>query len=112
MTVRLGTSELDGTFYSQGIALKRLLEWQAAPVPVDVLESKSASIDNANRLHIGAIELGFMASNWFGVAPGGKPPFTHPSELRMAAPMNAGPLFFITRAETPIASVSDLRGKR
>jgi TRAP transporter TAXI family solute receptor len=30
----------------------------------------------------------------------------------MAAPMNAGPLFFIVRAETPIRSFSDLRGRR
>jgi uncharacterized protein len=112
MTVGIGTSELDGTFYSQGTALKRLLEGQAAPRRVEVLESKSASIDNANRLHVGAIELGFMASNWIGRARDGKPPFTHPIELRMAAPMNAGPLFFITRAEMPIASVSELRGKR
>ena len=30
----------------------------------------------------------------------------------MAAPMNAGPLFFIVRAETPIRSFADLRGRR
>jgi TRAP transporter TAXI family solute receptor len=112
MTVRIGTSELDGTFYSQGVALKRLFEAQAPHSPVEVLESKSASIDNANRLHAGEIELGFMASNWIGRARGGQAPFTHPIELRMAAPMNAGPLFFIARAATPIRSVPDLRGKR
>jgi TRAP transporter TAXI family solute receptor len=30
----------------------------------------------------------------------------------MAAPMNAGPLFFIARAESPIGTIDDLRGKR
>ena len=112
MTVRIGTSELDGTFYSQGMALRRLMEGQAAPLAVEVLESKSASIDNANRLHVGAIELGFMASNWIGRARDAKPPFTHPIELRMAAPMNAGPLFFIARADSDLRTVTDLRGRR
>ncbi len=109
MTIRIGTSERDGTFHSQSLALKTLLEGRA---PVEVLESKSASIDNANRLHAGEIELGFMASNWIGRARNGEAPFTHPIELRMAAPMNAGPLFFIARAESPIRSVGDLRGRR
>ena len=30
----------------------------------------------------------------------------------MAAPMNAGPLFFIVQADSPIRSFSDLRGRR
>src|SRR5262249_20282002 len=39
-------------------------------------------------------------------------PFDRPIELRMAAPMNAGPLFFITRADSALRTVADLRGKR
>ena len=42
----------------------------------------------------------------------GEAPFTHPIDLRMVAPMNAGPLFFIVRAQSPIKSVSDLRGRK
>ena len=109
MTIRIGTSERDGTFHSQGFALKTLLDgW----MPVEVMESGSASIDNANRLHAGEIELGFMASNWIGRAHQGVAPFTHPIDLRMAAPMNAGPLFFIARADRPVRSVLELSGKR
>ena len=40
-----------------------------------------------------------MASNWIGRAKNGEAPFARPLELAMAAPMNAGPLFFIVRAE-------------
>jgi len=58
-----------------------------------VLQSNSASIENANRLHAGAIEFGFMASNWVGRAKNGEAPFAQPIDIRMAAPMNAGPLF-------------------
>jgi TRAP transporter TAXI family solute receptor len=112
MTIRIGTSERDGTFYSQGRALKTLFERRPALAAVEVMESKSASTENANRLHAGELEFGFMASNWIGRAKNGETPFERPIDLAMAAPMNAGPLFFIVRAQSPIRSFSDLRGRR
>ena len=112
MAIRIGTSERDGTFHSQGRSLQTILERHARLAPVEVLELKSASVDNARRLQAGEIELGFMASNWIGRAKRGEAPFVAPADLRMAAPMNAGPLFFIARAGAPIRAVSELRGKR
>jgi TRAP transporter TAXI family solute receptor len=112
MTVRIGTSERDGTFHSQGRALQTILARQAQLPLIEVLESKSASVDNARRLQAGDIEFGFMASNWIGRAKRGEAPFVEPVDLRMAVPMNAGPLFFIARAGAPIRAVADLRGKR
>jgi TRAP transporter TAXI family solute receptor len=112
MTIRIGTSERDGTFHSQGRALATILARQPQLGPVEVLESHSASVDNAKRLHAGEIEFGFMASNWIGPAKQGEAPFDQPVDLRMAAPMNAGPLFFVARAGASIRTVSDLRGKR
>src|SRR5262249_61019790 len=53
-----------------------------------------------------------MASNWIGRAKNGEAPFQRSIDLAMAAPMNAGPLFFIVRADSPIWSFSDLRGRR
>jgi hypothetical protein len=112
MTIRIGTSERGGTFSSQGLALKTIFDRHPALRPVEVLESNSASIENANKLHDGEIEFGFMASNWIGRAKNGEPPFERAIDIRMMAPMNAGPLFFITRAESPIHTVGELRGKR
>ncbi|MGH6769370.1 MAG: TAXI family TRAP transporter solute-binding subunit, partial [Xanthobacteraceae bacterium] len=57
-------------------------------------------------------EFGFMASNWIGRAREGAAPFRQPIAIRMAAPMNAGPLFFITRANSDVRSMADLRGAR
>ena len=110
--IRIGTSERGGTFNSQGLALKTIFERRASFGPIEVLESSSASIDNANRLEDGAVEFGFMASNWIGRARQGEPPFERPIGIRMAAPMNAGPLFFIARADSLLRTVADLRGKR
>ena len=112
MTIRIGTSERDGTFHSQGRALKILFERRRALAPVEVLASNSASMENALRLDAGEIELGFMASNWIGRAKNGEPPFARPIDLAMAAPMNAGPLFFVVRADSPIRSFSDLHGRK
>src|SRR3954452_7215178 len=112
MTTRIGTAERDGTFHSQGRALKVIFDRRPVLQPVSILESSSASIENANRLHAGEVEFGFMASNWIGRAKNGEPPFPQPIDIRMVAAMNAGPLFFITRAETGIRTVADLRGKR
>jgi TRAP transporter TAXI family solute receptor len=112
MTVRIGTAERNGTFHSQGLALKTVLDRCATLAPVEVLESPAASIDNARRLHAAELEFGFMASNWIGRARNGEAPFAAQIELRMAAPMNAGPLFFIAAASSPLRSVADLRGRR
>ena len=68
MPCRIGTSERDGTFHSQGCALKAILDRRPALAPVEVLESNSASIENATRLGAGEIDFGFMASNWIGRA--------------------------------------------
>ena len=112
MPLRIGTAEPGSTFLTQGLALKTRLERDAALAPVEVRGSAQASVENANDLHAGRIDLGFMASNWIGRAKAGEKPFAQPIELRMAAPMNAGPLFFIARADSAIRSVSNLRGKR
>jgi TRAP transporter TAXI family solute receptor len=112
MTTRIGTSEREGTFHSQGLALKAVLDRQPALTPVEVLTSDTASVENANRLHAGEIVFGFMASNWIGRALNGEAPFRQPIDIPMAAPMNAGPLFFIVRKDSPIRTVADLRGRR
>lgn len=109
---RIGTAEPDSTFLSQGLALKAVLERNPALAPVAVSLSPHASIDNAHRLNSGDIDFGFMAANWIGRAKNAEPPFRHGIDLRMVAPMNAGPLFFVARAASPLQTVSDLRGRR
>jgi hypothetical protein len=110
--VRIGTAERDSTFLSQGLALKTVLDRNPALAPVDVSTSAHASVENANRLQSGDIDFGFMASNWIGRAKNGEAPFAQSIDLRMAAPMNAGPLFFIAHADSELRTVRDLRGRR
>jgi TRAP transporter TAXI family solute receptor len=109
MEVRMGTSEHGGTFYTQGLALAQLFNGGADRC---VVKTTDASIHNAEQLDRGELEFGFMASNWIGRALDGVAPFTRKIALRMVAPANAGPMFFVKLAGSPIESVADFRSKR
>ena len=112
MPVRMGTSEFGGTFYTQGMALAQLFNRGRAPGDECIVQTSDASIHNAELLERAELEFGFMASNWIGRAKNGMPPFTKKIRLRMVAPANAGPIFFITLASSAIHSVADFPGKR
>jgi TRAP transporter TAXI family solute receptor len=113
MPIRIGTGERGGTFFTQGMALKAAFERDPQAAPLEVLESPGGvSIENANRLDAGNIEFGFISAPWVAAALQGAPPFAHPIDLRIAAPMNVGPNFFVVRADSRLRKVADLRGKK
>jgi len=112
VSLRIGTAEANSTFLTQGQALKSVLERNASLAPVDVSVSATASVENANRLAADDIDFGFMASNWIGRAKNGEAPFAQKIDLRMVAPMNAGPLFLIARAVGDLRVVTDVRRRR
>jgi len=112
MALRITSAERGGTFWTQAQALAAVLSRDAALTPVAVLDTPGASVETAELLGTGAAELGFMAANWVPRAVRGESPFVETLDLRVVAPMNVGPLFFIVRADAAIATVSDLAGKR
>jgi len=112
MAIRIGTSELGGTFYTQGQAIAELFNQTRGSGDPCVVLTSDASIHNANQLDAGALEFGFMASNWIGRAKDATAPFTKNIAIRMVAPANAGPMCFVRLAGSPIASVADFAGKR
>jgi TRAP transporter TAXI family solute receptor len=112
MALRLGTSEYGGTFYTQGSAIAEFFNRGRAEADRCIVQTSDASIHNANMLDRGELEFGFMASNWIGRAKDATPPFTRKIELRMVAPANAGPMFFVKLASSPIQTIADFIGKR
>ena len=112
MVVRIGTSEHGGTFYTQGSAFAELFNRGRGENDGCVVQTTDASIHNAEKLDRGELEFGFMASNWIGRAKDATPPFTRKIALRMVAPANAGPMFFVKLASSPIKSIADFKGKR
>ena len=105
MSIRIGTSELGGTFYTQGQAIAELYNRGRADQEKCVVLTTDASIHNAEQLDRGELEFGFMASNWIGRAKNSIAPFTKPIAVRMVAPANAGPMCFVKLAATPIKSL-------
>lgn len=112
MALRIGTSELGGTFYTQGLAIAELFNRGRAGADQCTVVTSDASIHNAEQLDRGELEFGFMASNWIGRAKNATAPFTKPIAVRMVAPANAGPMCFVKLASSPIQSVADFKGKR
>ncbi|HEY7557319.1 MAG TPA: TAXI family TRAP transporter solute-binding subunit [Candidatus Binatia bacterium] len=112
MAIRMGTSEYGGTFYTQGAAFAELFNRSRAEADKCLVQTTAASIHNAEQLDRGELEFGFMASNWIGRAKDATPPFAKKIALRMVAPANAGPMFFVTLAGAPIQSVADFSGRR
>jgi hypothetical protein len=112
MMIRIGTSELGGTFYTQGQAIAELFNRAQGETDSCVVQTSDASIHNAEQLDRGELEFGFMASNWIGRAKDATPPFTKQIAIRMVAPANAGPMCFVRLASTPVQSIADFKGKR
>jgi uncharacterized protein len=112
MTIRITSAERGGTFWTQAQALAAVLARDPVLAPIEVLDSPGASVETAERLASDGAEFGFMAANWVPRAARGESPFAHALDLRIVAPMNAGPLFFIVRADAAIGSIAELAGKR
>ncbi len=109
MVIRIGTSEINGTFHRQGEAIARNLNNKYS---VETIPMTGSSIGSALGLHNGNLEFGFSASNWVGRALRGEDPFDEPISLRMAAPANAGPMFFVVRADSDLYNISDMVGRK
>ena len=112
MDIVIGTSEQGSTFYTQAEAIGEVAREEGAFETVEILPTPTASVGNAGLLESGAIAFGFLAANWIGRAARGEAPFERPLDIRMAAPANSGPMFFIARAGSGIRTVDDLRGRR
>jgi hypothetical protein len=108
----MGTSEFGGTFYTQGSAFAELFNRGRAEADKCSVQTSDASIHNANQLDAGELEFGFMASNWIGRAKDAAPPFTKHIALRMVAPANCGPMFFVKLASSPLQTAADFKGMR
>ena len=113
MNLRIGTSEIGGTFYTQALALKNILKNVRSLPPVAIIESTAgASIENALRLEAGELDLAFISAPWVSAAKKGVAPFATSLDLKTVAPMNLGPNFFVARADSDLHMVRDLRGRR
>tara|TARA_Y100001936_G_scaffold254109_1_gene325009 strand:+ start:13515 stop:14405 length:891 start_codon:yes stop_codon:yes gene_type:complete len=109
MHIRIGTSEIGGTFHRQGEAVADLLRTKHT---VETEPVAGSSVGSALGLHSGDLQFGFSASNWIGRALRGEDPFKEPIGIRMAAPANVGPMFFVVRADSDLHTIDDMKGRK
>lgn len=109
--VTIATSEPDSTFHRQAVALSEM--WKDAGL-IDGVEllMTSGSVENAHLVSDHKADYAFMAANWLPLGATGKSPFTMPLPIALMTPINTGPLFFATRADSRLESFDDLKGKR
>ena len=112
MQITIGTSEFESTFYTQAEAIAAVAKERGVFDRVDIFATPTASVGNAERLEAGQIEFGLLAANWIGRAARGEAPFERALDVRMAAPANSGPMFFVALRGSGLETVDDLRGKR
>ena len=112
MQITIGTSEFESTFYTQAEAIAAIAKERGIFDRVDIFATPTASVGNAERLEAGEIEFGLLAANWIGRAARGEPPFERALDVRMAAPANSGPMFFVALRGSGLETVDDLRGRR
>ena len=109
MDIRIGTSEINGTFHRQGEAVANLLR---ETYTVETKPMTGSSVGSALGLHSGELQFGFSASNWIGRALRGESPFKEPIAIRMAAPANVGPMFFVVREDSDLYTIDDMKGRK
>jgi len=107
--IRLGTSEIGGTFHMQGEAVANYLR---KSYEIDLHPFDGSSVACANGLYADQLDIGFSASNWVGRALRGEAPFKQPIDIRIVAPANVGPMFFVVRADSDLYKIDDMRGRR
>ena len=112
MRITIGTSEFESTFYTQAAAIAAVAKERGTFDRVDIFATPTASVGNAERLEAGQIEFGLLAANWIGRAARGEAPFERALDIRMAAPANSGPMFFVALRGSGLETVDDLRGRR
>jgi len=112
MAIRIGANIVGSTYNEQGEALKKMVDEKSEIGPAEVLTADLTSPGGVARLVSGEVDIGLTAANWVARAKNGERPFTAKADIRMVAPVNIGAPFFMVKADSPLKTVDDLRGKR
>lgn len=109
--VNLATGNRGGVFVRYGIALASVLRQNLDGVTTRVVYT-DASVDNARRVGSGNCQIGFCLGDAAADALAGQGAFDRPIDLVALTRMYDSFLHVVVRADSPIRSVSDLRGRK
>lgn len=109
--IAIGTATVGGAYYLMGAAIANVLQQKGA-VSVATAEATAGSVEDVRLLGAEKIALATVAANWIAAANQGEKPFEKKYELRTVIPIQMTETYFVTLRNSPINSMSDLRGKR
>ena len=115
-TILIGTGGVTGVYYPAGGGICRLYNKNRGQQGENcAIESTAGSIANIEGLRAGEFDMVIVQSDWQFHAYEGDGPFAQAgpdSDLRAVLSLHAEPLTVVARADSGIASVGDLKGKR
>ena len=101
----LGTATPGGGFPVYGSAFSEVLNAQESRLRIETRNTKGSS-ENVPLLEAGKLDIGLVAGE-FASAVMAKPD----TKLRVVAAMYASPGMFVVKADSPVRSIADLKGK-
>jgi TRAP transporter TAXI family solute receptor len=115
-TIYLGTAGVTGVYYPAGGAICRMVNKSRSQHGMTcAMESTEGSIANLEALRAGEIDLALVQSDWQFQAYEGDGPFAAAGpdrDLRAVLSLHPEPFTVVARADSGIARVADLKGKR
>ncbi|ADU52184.1 TRAP transporter solute receptor, TAXI family [Thermaerobacter marianensis DSM 12885] len=109
--IRIATGGTGGVYYIYGGAIAEVLTRHLEGVNA-VAEVTSASVDNILLLASGQAELAFSLADTAYLAAQGQDPFDGPQPVRALAVLYNNYNHLVTRADSGIRTLADLKGKR
>lgn len=109
--IRIATGRQGGAYYNMAALVADTL-YRSGKVNSATAESSSGGPENLRLLDQGTVQIGATDMVWSTQARNGEKPFKKKIDVVTVAPLGVWPLFFVTKADSPIRSVEDLKGKR
>lgn len=109
--INLATGNRGGVFVQYGTALASVLRHNLDGVKTKVVYT-DASVDNVRRVDSGSCQIGFCLGDAAADALAGQGAFDKPIDLVALTRMYDSFLHLVVRADSPIRTVADLRGRR
>lgn len=107
----IGTASMGGAFYPVGQEIANLMNKYVDGINVTA-EVTGGAIENPRLIHTGDIEMGLTNSNLAYFAFNGEDPYTEKIDISAISSLHPSVLHIVTRSNSNINSVSDLKGKR
>ncbi|MBL7490587.1 TAXI family TRAP transporter solute-binding subunit [Frankia sp. AgB1.9] len=110
-TIVILTGATKGIYYSYGVALAAAINRRLDGVEAEAMAT-TASVDNVRQAALSPNVFAFTAADAASAAVAGRAPFDRPEPIRALARIYDDYMHLVVRADGPIHTLADLRGRR